>query len=200
MRNRDQRNVMPMEDFLDKSGPEFQGSRSAEEQRQLLNDIFAATYQELRRLASKIRMDDPRATLNPTALVNEAWFKLADYPLPVKSKLEFKRIAANAMRQLLIESARRRNADKRGGGMAFVTFDESLGHAPTTARDLLVLDSALDAFAKISPRQAMMVECRFFGGLEISEIAEQLNVSEATVLRDWRAAKAWLSAELRSRG
>lgn len=172
---------------------------SAEEQRRALDQVFAATYQELRRLAAKIRSDDPRATLNPTALVNEAWFKLADYPaLNLKSKLDFKRLAARAMRELLIESARRRNASKRGRELVFVTFDESLKSAPACARDLIALDAALDAFAKVSPRQALMVEYRFFGGFEMSEIAAQLGVSEATVLRDWRAAKAWLAAELRS--
>ncbi|OJV40090.1 MAG: hypothetical protein BGO25_09255 [Acidobacteriales bacterium 59-55] len=173
--------------------------RSAEEQRRALDQVFAATYQELRRLASKIRSDDPCATLSPTALVNEAWFKLVDYPaLDLKSKLDFKRLAAHAMRQLLIESARRRNADKRGGNQALVTFDESLEYAPACARDLLALDAALDALAELNSRQALMVEYRFFGGLEVSEIAGQLNVSEATVLRDWRAAKAWLASELRS--
>ncbi len=172
---------------------------SDEEQRHALGQIFAATYQELRRLASKIRSDDPRATLNPTALVNEAWVKLANYPaLELRSKLDFKRLAARAMRQLLIESARRRDADKRGGNLVFVTFDESLEYAPACARDLIALDTALDALAQLDPRQALMVEYRFFGGMEVSEIAEQLGVSEATVLRDWRAAKAWLAAELRS--
>lgn len=172
---------------------------SPEEQRRALDQIFAVTYHELRRLASKIRSDDPRATLNPTALVNEAWFKLADYPaLQLKSKLDFKRLAARAMRELLIESARRRNASKRGRELVFVTFDESLQSVPACARDLMALDAALDALAKVSPRQALMVEYRFFGGLEMSEIAAELGVSEATVLRDWRAAKAWLAAELRS--
>jgi RNA polymerase sigma factor (TIGR02999 family) len=170
-----------------------------EEQRRALNELFSSTYSELRRLASKVRQDDPRATLNPTALVNEAWVKLAGYPaLTLKSKLEFKRIAARAMRQLLIESARRRHADKRGGSLAFVTFDESLEIAPNCAKDMLALDAALNTLAKVSSRQALMVEYRFFGGLEMTEIAEQLNISEATVLRDWRAAKAWLAAELQS--
>jgi RNA polymerase sigma factor (TIGR02999 family) len=185
-----------LKDFLSGDGSE----RSIDQQRRALDYIFASTYEELRRLASKIRQDDPRATLNPTALVNEAWFKLADYPVStLQSKLDFKRIAARAMRQLLIESARRRHADKRGSNLAFVTFDESLEYVPSCAKDVLALDSALDELAKINPRQAMMVECRFFGGLEISEIANQLSVSEATVLRDWRAAKAWLAAELRTR-
>lgn len=185
-----------LKDFI--SGNE--GKNGSEKQRQALDAVFSSMYEELRRLASKVRQNDPRATLNPTALVNEAWFKLADYPVSkLQSKLEFKRIAARAMRQLLIESARRRHAGKRGGAIVFVTFDESLEHASGCARDLIALDRALDELASISPRQAMMVECRFFGGLEMSEIAAQLEVSEATVLRDWRAAKAWLAAELRGR-
>lgn len=190
---------MSSEIFLKDRTTEGTERANDEEQRHALDQIFAATYQELRRLASKVRSDDPRATLNPTALVNEAWFKLANYPaLELKSKLDFKRLAARAMRQLLIESARRRDADKRGGNLAFVTFDESLEYAPACARDLLALDTALDALAQLDPRQALMVEYRFFGGLEVPEIAEQLGVSEATVLRDWRAAKAWLGSELRS--
>src|ERR1700733_11514707 len=91
-----------------------------------LDYLFSVTYEELRRLASTVRRGDPSATLNPTALVNEAWLKLASSHLATTSKLHFKRIAARAMRQVLVEAARRRNADKRGGGGAnFVTFDES---------------------------------------------------------------------------
>lgn len=191
---------MSSEFFLQGFFSESGCKSEAERRKAALDSIFSSTYEELRRLASKVRQGDPRATLNPTALVNEAWFKMAGYPVStLQSKLEFKRIAARAMRQILIESARRRHADKRGGDMVFVTFDESLEDASGCARDLLALNGALDDLATISPRQAMMVECRFFGGLEISEIATQLEVSEATVLRDWRAAKAWLAAELRSR-
>lgn len=175
------------------------GSDSADAHRLALDAIFTVAYEELRRLASAVRRSDPCATLNPTALVNEAWFKLADYPaLDFQSKLDFKRIAARAMRQLLIESARRRHAEKRGSAMVFVTFDESLQSTTACARDLLALDAALDELAKLNPRQATMVECRFFAGLEIPEIASQLHVSEATVVRDWRAAKAWLAAQLRT--
>ncbi len=102
------------------------------------------------------------------------------------------------MRQVLIEAARRRHAGKRGGGAPVITFDESVsGGGSTSADELLALDAALDELARINPRQATMVEGRFFGGLEVSETAELLAVSEATVLRDWRAAKAWLAVELR---
>jgi RNA polymerase sigma factor (TIGR02999 family) len=166
-------------------------------ERRALDDLFSAAYEELRRLAASVRRNDPSATLSPTALVNEAWLKLADSPAVAQtSPLHFKRIAARAMRQVLVEAARRRTADKRGGGAAVVTFDDAIG-AVTTADDVLGLDAALEALAKLEPRQALMVESRFFGGLDVAETAQLLEVSEATVLRDWRAAKAWLSRELR---
>ena len=166
--------------------------------RQALDQLFSVTYEELRRLASSVRRGDPSATLSPTALVNEAWLKLADsHRLATTSKLHFKRIAARAMRQLLVEAARRRKAGKRGGGVEVtVAFDESLQKPPSGSQDLLHLDRALDDLARMNPRQAVMVESRFFGGLDIPEIASLLSVSEATVLRDWRAAKAWLAHEL----
>jgi RNA polymerase sigma factor (TIGR02999 family) len=166
--------------------------------RDALDALFSDTYEELRRLASSVRRDDGGATISPTALVNEVWLKLADSPGVARtSRLHFKRIAARAMRQVLIEAARRRNADKRGGGVAFVTFEDSMGETETAADELLALDEALEQLAKLSPRQAMMVEARFFGGLDMRETAELLGVSEATILRDWRAARAWLRGELR---
>jgi len=168
--------------------------------RQALDHLFSITYEELRRLASSVRRGDPCATLSPTALVNEAWLKLAGSPqIAATSRLHFKRIAARAMRQLLVEAARRRNAEKRNGGAEItVTFDESLRKDPTGSRELLALNSALDELARMNPRQAVMVESRFFGGLDIPETASLLNISEATVQRDWRAARAWLAQELRS--
>ena len=165
-----------------------------------LNELFSATYEELRRLASSVKRSDPSATLNPTALVNEAWLKLANSPgLASASHLHFKRIAARAMRQLLVEAARRRNADKRGGGEAvrMVTFDESLVQGGNCAKEVIALDLALQELARFQPRQASVVESRFFGGCDMSETATLLGVSEATILRDWRAAKAWLAQALR---
>jgi RNA polymerase sigma factor (TIGR02999 family) len=97
-----------------------------------------------------------------------------------------------------VDAARRRNAEKRGAGAALVTFDEALDHAgPASAEEVEALDAALEALARVSPRQARMVEYRFFGGLDVRETADLLGVSEATVLRDWRAARAWLARELR---
>jgi len=161
--------------------------------------MFAAAYDELRALAARVQHGDPGRTLSPTALVNEAWLKLAGSPsLVAASPLHFKRIAARAMRQVLVEAARRRTAHKRGGGVVAVTFDEdAVGGGPAGAEEVLALDEALSALAQLEPRQAQMVESRFFGGLEVAEIAEVQGVSEATVLRDWRSARAWLNHELR---
>ena len=176
------------------------GSNATPEERRALDHLFSVTYEELRRLASSVRRSDPSATLSPTTLVNEAWLKLAASPaFSTTSPLHFKRIAARAMRQLLVEAARRRHASKRGGGEGFglITFDESMGATASCGKDLLALDTALDELGRMHPRQAMMVESRFFGGLDITETAALLEVSESTILRDWRAAKAWLAHELR---
>ena len=168
-------------------------------ERRALDDLFSVTYEELRRLASSVKRSDQSVTLTPTALVNEAWLKLANSPrFASTSRLHFKRIAARAMRQVLVEAARRRNAGKRGGPDAFVVpIDDARDGAALAGEDLLALDRALDELARLEPRQALMVESRFFGGLDVGETAELLDVSEATILRDWRAAKAWLAHELR---
>jgi len=168
-------------------------------ERSALDDLFSVTYEELRRLASTVKRGDQSVTLTPTALVNEAWLKLASSPrFASTSRLHFKRIAARAMRQVLVEAARRRNAHKRGGPDAIVVaIDETRDGVPWAGKDLLALDRALDELARIEPRQALMVESRFFGGLDVVETAALLDVSEATILRDWRAAKAWLAHELR---
>jgi RNA polymerase sigma factor (TIGR02999 family) len=166
--------------------------------RSTLDALFSATYEELKRLAASVRRSDPLATLSPTALVNEAWMKLAGSPpLGATSRLHFKRIAARAMRQVLVEAARRKRAGKRGGGAAVVTLDEGTQALATGADELLALNTALDELARVHPRQATLVESRFFGGLDVNETAALLRVSEATVLRDWRAARAWLAQELR---
>ena len=139
------------------------------ESRRELDHLFSLTYEELRRLAATIRRGEGQATLNPTALVNQAWLKLAhSHRFQATSPLHFKRIAARAMRQLLIEAARRRHAAKRGGSDAVsVTFDESVHQAAVTDRELLALDAALEELAHVSPRQAQVVEARFFGGLDM---------------------------------
>ncbi len=166
--------------------------------RRALDHVFSVTYEELRRLASSVRRSDPNASLSPTTLVNEAWLKLRNSPgLGNVPRLHFKRIAARAMRQVLIEAARKRKAQKRGGGVASVTFDEAAAQTPTGPDQLLSLEVALEDLARLEPRQALVVESRFFGGFDAAESAELLGVSEATILRDWRAAKAWLAHQLR---
>jgi RNA polymerase sigma factor (TIGR02999 family) len=167
-------------------------------ERRALDLLYSATYEELRRLAASVRRGSS-STLSPTTLVNEAWMKLAGSPqVAATSRLHFKRIAARAMRQILVEAARRKKAHKRGGGeVAWVTFDDSIAGTRSTSEDLLSLEAALEELTQFEPRQAQMVECRFFGGLDVIETAEVLHVSEATVHRDWRAAKAWLASKLR---
>jgi RNA polymerase sigma factor (TIGR02999 family) len=200
---------MPLRNSL--RAPEFGqrvGQREREidqtaKERQALDQLFSLAYEELRRLASSVKRGDPSNTLSATALVNEAWLKLAKQPgIAAASRLHFKRIAARAMRQLLVEAARRRNAHKRGGDgeVIFVSFDDSFDGAVTPQENLLALDTALTELARLEPRQALIVESRFFGGLEVSEISTLIGVSEATILRDWRAAKAWLGQSLRRAG
>jgi len=168
-------------------------------EKQTLDYLFSVTYEELRRLASAVKRSDANSTLNPTALVNEAWLKLVKSPpFETTSRLHFKRIAARAMRQVLIEAARRRNAGKRGGGeVTIAVLDVSIGKAAFADEDVLALEDALQELEQLEPRQARLVESRFFGGMDVVETAELLEVSEATVHRDWRAAKAWLKHRLR---
>jgi RNA polymerase sigma factor (TIGR02999 family) len=174
-------------------------SGDVDSSRKALDTLFSITYEELRRLAASVRRNDPATSLSPTTLVNEAWLKLAHaIPGRIVSELHFKRIAARAMRQVLVEAARRKNAQRRGGNLMIVTFEDGENRTDSGANDLLSLDEALTELAKLNPRQATMVESRFFGGLDVAETAELLQISEATVLRDWRAARAWLSRELRA--
>jgi RNA polymerase sigma factor (TIGR02999 family) len=175
--------------------------------RRELDDLYVLVYEELRRLAAVIRRGEGSGalTLSATALVNEAWLKLSSSPhLARSSRTHFKRLAGRAMRQVLVEAARRRAARKRGGAeghaLVLVTFDEGIDRAGSTGlsgRQLLALDSALRDLARLHPRQAAVVEGRFFGGLENAELAEAIGVSPSTVGGDWRMARAWLSSQLR---
>jgi RNA polymerase sigma factor (TIGR02999 family) len=171
------------------------------QERRALDEMFSVTYEELRRLASTVRRNDPSATFTPTALVNQAWLKLASSPrFATTSPLHFKRIAARAMRQVLVEAARRRTSFKRGGGgeVTFVLLDHPVADKALCREDLLAVEDALQELERLEPRQAMLVESRFFGGLDVAETAALLDVSEATVHREWRVAKAWLKHRLRS--
>ncbi|MFN0101098.1 MAG: ECF-type sigma factor [Bryobacteraceae bacterium] len=171
----------------------------AMQNRQAVDYLFSVTYEELRRLASAVRRDDPSATLTPTVLVHEAWIKLAGSKgFEGMPPVEFKRIAAYAMRQLLVEAARRRMARKRGGGQTFfVTLDESMDSPVGCDAELIALDAALERLQNLKPRQAQVVALRFFGGLQVSEVAESIGVSEETVHRDWKSARALLAREVR---
>jgi RNA polymerase sigma factor (TIGR02999 family) len=168
-----------------------------------MNLLFSLTYEELRRLAYVVRRRDPSITLNPTALVHEVWLKMANSPpFEASSPMHFKRIAARAMRQLLVEAARRRHASKRGGvnaeKVAMTNFDDVIDPAAGCDEQLLTLHAALDELERVSPQQALLVESRYFGGMEIAELAASEAISEAVVYRDLRAARAWLSHRLRS--
>ncbi len=169
-------------------------------QRRQLDEVFSQVYEELRRLAGAVRRNDPGANVSSTTLVHEAWLKLKDSPhLADTSVPHFKAIAARAMRQVLVDAARRRVAQKRGGkdDAIQITLDESIGLASSSDAELIELDRAIDKLALMNSRQAQVVECRFFGGLNVVEAATLLSVSESVIERDWRAAKAWLASALR---
>jgi RNA polymerase sigma factor (TIGR02999 family) len=173
------------------------GNRSLD--RQTLDEVYSAAYDELLRIASFVKHNSgPAATITPSTLVQEAWLRLAkSRKLAQYSEIQFKYIAARAMYEILVDAARRRSAEKRGGKEFFVTFDESLAAPDACSRDILALRDALDELERVNHRQAEMVKGRYFSGLEATEIASVLGVSKATVDRDWRAAKAWLKARVR---
>jgi RNA polymerase sigma factor (TIGR02999 family) len=167
------------------------------------DEMFSQVYEELRRLASFVLKSEANATLNRTALVHEAWVKLRGSPqIADTSTTHFKGIATKAMRQILVDEARRRNARKRGGdGEArIVPLTDSVDAPVAWPEELLALDMALDELASFSPRQARVAESRLFSGMEVDEIAAVLEVSPATVERDWRAARAWLAGKLGPEG
>jgi RNA polymerase sigma factor (TIGR02999 family) len=165
-----------------------------------LDDLFSLVYEELRRLASLVRRNEANATISSTALLHEAWMRLRDSPaLASTSPEHFRAIAARAMRQVLVDEARRRMARKRGGaGEAILVSLDHAGEAVAAGdEELLALDASMRELALRNPRQAEMVECRFFGGLSVTETAALLGVSESAIERDWRAAKAWLASRIR---
>ncbi len=189
-----------MQAISDRQSSEQHGATEKVSDQRVLDQVYSLAYEELRRLAKAVLRSDRAAGVTPTTLVNEAWIKLARSPQVANtSPLHFRRIAARAMRQVLVELARRRQSQMHGGGQIQVTFDESLGGiAPgRNLQQLLALDSALTALSKLCPRQAQLVEGHFFGGLSWAESAQSLEVSEATVMREWRAARAWLAIQMR---
>ncbi|MGQ0766744.1 MAG: sigma-70 family RNA polymerase sigma factor [Gemmatimonadota bacterium] len=163
--------------------------------------LIPLVYAELHDLASHyMRNERPDHTLQPTALVHEAFLKLVDQRHATwQNRSHFYGIAAQAMRRILVDHARKRRAAKRDGGSA-VTLDEFAAVAPERTLDLIALDDALTKLAGIEGRYARVVELRFFGGLEIEQVAEALGISPATVKRDWTFAKAFLQRELDASG
>ena len=166
-----------------------------------IDRLFSAAYDELRRLAATIKGRQDRVTLDPTGLVNEAWIRLSKSDkVAAQSLPQFKRTAARAIRRILIDLARARAAHKRGGpGAIFVTLGQSADQSAVTAEEVLRLEAALEELAAAEPRQAQIVEWRFFGGMTVDEIAVALDVSKTTVEGDWRVARAWLKHQLRPR-
>jgi RNA polymerase sigma factor (TIGR02999 family) len=164
--------------------------------------LFAVVYGELRGLArGQLRRIPARDTLSTTALVNETYLKLAgDRPWTARDRSHFFALAARAMRQILVDHARRRARQKRGGGVAPVSLDEALVPSPDRAEELLALDAALERLEAMDAELAQIVEWRFFAGLSVEEVAELLAISDRTVKRHWRAARAFLFQELQSQG
>ncbi len=160
--------------------------------------LMPLVYEELRRLARNyLRRERPDHTLQATALVHEAYLRLIDADdVSWQNRAHFYGIAAKLMRRILVDHARARNASKRGGLVEKISLDEARDLPPIAANDLVALDGALQDLTKNYPRKGQVVELKFFGGLEAKEIAEVLQVSEKTVLRDWQFAKLWLCREL----
>ena len=167
--------------------------------RAALDALMPLVEQELRQLArSYLRRERSGHTLQPTALVNEAYLKLVDQrDARWQSRAHFYGVAAQLMRRILVDHARARAAEKRGGPQAYaVTLSEADRVSAQPALDLLAVHEALEELAALDPQQARVVELKFFGGLTIEETAEALGVSHATVERDWKAARAWLRRKL----
>jgi RNA polymerase sigma-70 factor (ECF subfamily) len=188
-----------------------QGPSKGKDKEEAMAELLPVVYGELRRVAAGyLRRERPGQTLQATALVHEAYLRLLrEQHVSWQNRAHFCAIAANSMRQILVERARARNAAKRGGGFHRITLDDALapanlhaqapGHAPgagVQGIDIEALDDALARLAVMDADQARLVELRYFGGLTIEETAEVLGVSPATVKRSWTVAKAWLKKEL----
>jgi RNA polymerase sigma factor (TIGR02999 family) len=164
-----------------------------------LQELVPIVHEELRRLARRqMAGERPGHTLQPTALVNEAYLRLADLNrMQWQDRAHFFAMAARLMRRILVDAARSRAYQKRGGGVKQVSFTETLEVAASQPTDVVALDEALEALAQVDERKSRVVEMRFFGGLSIEETAEVLSVSRETVKRDWTFAKMWLLRHLR---
>lgn len=160
--------------------------------------LMPEVYQELRRLASaRLRHDGAARAWQTTDLVHEVYIKLSQQDrVRWRGRSHFFAIGAQAMRRLLVDQARERNRQKRGSGEPPLDLDETLTLSRQRPADILALDDALATLAQLDPRQASIVEMRFFGGMQVAEVAEALSVSKRTVEAEWTAAKAWLRREL----
>ena len=163
-----------------------------------LDRLAALVYDELHRMARRYMRDECTGnTLQTTALVNEVYLRLVDVKnVDWQQRAQFFAITAQMMRRILVDAARARGSHKRGGGAAKVNVDETPVMSPERDSSLVALDEALEAFSRVAPRQAKLVELRYFGGLSEEEIAEVLKISPRTVRRDWEFAKSWLMREL----
>ena len=166
--------------------------------RDALDKLMPLVYEELRRQASRyMRGEKQNHTLQTTALVNEAYLRLIDSSkVRWQNRAHFFAVAANLMRRILVDFARSRNYQKRGGGAFQVSLEHAEAVSSEKGEDIVALDEALQSLAVIDERKAKVVEMRFFGGLSVEETAEVLKVSPDTVMRDWRLAKVWLLKEL----
>jgi RNA polymerase sigma factor (TIGR02999 family) len=162
------------------------------------NELLPLIYDELKRIASNyLRRERSNHTLQPTALVHEAYMKMVDITqISWQNKAHFLGVAANQMRRILVDYARQHNAEKRGGEFHILTLNEEIDKAIEQSTELIALDDALNELAKMDPVKAKMVELRYFGGLTVEETAEVLGVSAITVKRHWRMTKAWLYGQL----
>ena len=166
--------------------------------RDALDELLPLVYEELRRIAARyLRREPGDHTLQPTALVNEAYLRLIDQRrVRWRNRAHFYGVAAQIMRRILVDHARAQRSDKRGGRWERLPLVEDQTPAPGGDVDVLALDEALQRLAAFDPQQERIVELRYFGGLTIDEVAEVIGISAATVVREWTIAKAWLRAEL----
>ena len=162
-----------------------------------LDRLTPVVYQDLRRLARRHLLAERAGhSLQPTALVNEAYMRLVDYKrMQWQDRAHFFAVCAQLMRRILVEHARRRN-QRRGGRIRHVSLEHAPGVGSAASKDVLALDEALSELARMDPRKAQVVELRYFGGLSVPETAEALSISVPTVMRDWSSAKAWLYREM----
>jgi RNA polymerase sigma factor (TIGR02999 family) len=177
----------------------LQGWRGGD--RAALDALVPVVYKELRRLAHcELRKERPDHTLQSASLVNEAYLRLFRMQPPRwEGRTHFFAVAAQLMRQILVDYARRHRASKRGSGVCVLTLDDAVALSPRKEMDVIAIDDALHALAEVDPRQSRVVELRFFAGLSLEETSEVMGIATATVQRDWTAARAWLHREI-SRG